>query len=668
MTPASPNDPISDEILAVLPGPVSGSSQDPKTRKFRLPRPEYIILFIGLACTLAGKINIIIRSHHDGWLSGLLQVGLPDFLFFTFIVLLIQGLYLLKPSPFIARCVLAIATFVSAWSILNLGWLIESGAQLQPGVLMILFRDPKEIWPLVQAHINLHLTNIILLVFVLFGICACLLWCFLRPGSVNKVRGYHAKRMTIAALIFLLLLMSFQFVNFRTRLGFTGDILGFSSHWYALVSIFKARPKNNNISIRSRQVPRVNQRNITLPFCPRQDLPNVIFVLLESISYHVTSMADPNLDATPHLDLLTQQGVEFQLTRVPVSQTNKAFWATLTSTTPDLQSDYIESIPTDTPYEGLPSILARVGYRSGFFQMAKGTFECEPGFFSNLAFDWAWFRENLQDPTAYLGYLAGDDCRMIEPALDWASNITQPFFLMMITSVAHDPYVVPEWFGSDQGQPYDNYIQAVRYTDYFLKKLCSALQEKGLYKNTLISIMGDHGTSFRTQIKTGRWYPYEEVIRIPWIIYWPDHIPPAKITWPCSQLDFTPTILNLLGFDITGAQFEGQDALTPLPYDRRLYFSSWYANSPIGFLQGSRKIVYWPYREKFFEYDLDKDPQELNPQKIALEESEVFKRDILNWQERSKIEIDARRFTQNFLYSHWQTFSQGRSAWAYYVP
>ena len=88
------------------------------------------------------------------------------------------------------------------------------------------------------------------------------------------------------------------------------------------------------------------------------------------------------------------------------------------------------------PYESLATILGRTGYRTAFFEMSKGNFECAPGFFSNMGFDWAWFRENLEDPSAYIGYLGGDDCRMIEPAFEWIKAGARPFFLLMITSVA----------------------------------------------------------------------------------------------------------------------------------------------------------------------------------------------------------------------------------------
>ena len=451
-------------------------------------------------------------------------------------------------------------------------------------------------------------------------------------------------------------------------LDVVSEALGFSSNWYALVTSVTKFGRKEHFEVQTRNIPRVGQRQVGVPNNSSGQLPNVVLVLLESFSYSVTSLGNPYIETTPNLLRLSSEGVKFQLTRCPVSHTTKAFWAVLTSSTPVINSDYVEAIPNEDRYEGLPSILKRVGYRSAFFEVSKGTFECAPGFFYNLDFDWAWFRENLEDPSAYLGYVGGDDCRMLEPAFDWVSENSQPFLLMMASSVSHDPYDVPQWFEKAKSEPYEKYLQSIRYTDYFLGQLCKILKERNLEENTIVCVLGDHGTSFKTKKAYGRWIPNEEVIRIPWVIKWPKHVRAGQIIdWPCSQLDVTPTILNLIGFDTTKAGFEGQDAFVPSKPNRRFYFSSWFENSPLGYLEGNRKVIYWPYTDKVFEYNLDTDPEEQNPQTLSFEDMKQVKHDILQWEKKSQIFLDAKRHTTDFLFSHWQTFSAGRFARAYYV-
>jgi len=181
--------------------------------------------------------------------------------------------------------------------------------------------------------------------------------------------------------------------------------------------------------------------------------------------------------------------------------------------------------------------------------------------------------------------------------------------------------------------------------------------------------MGDHGTSFLTERAKGRWAPREEVIRVPWVMHWPGHLGPAKVVeWPCSQLDVTPTILNLIGFDIGSADFDGRDALAEPNSQRRIYFSSLIPGSPTGFVEGSRKVVFWPYINKAFEYDLTTDPQETDPQAIPAEKIDQIREQINRWESKSQIAVDAKKRTNRLLYSHWHTFSADRLAWTYYVP
>jgi membrane-anchored protein YejM (alkaline phosphatase superfamily) len=649
--------------------PFCADAKHRRLLKLLLPRIETFILFAGLACTVWGKLVILRPQKPPSLFYELALVAFPDVLFFAAVGLVISCLYLLKPSAFTARCTLLISVLVSTWSVLNTGWLVRSGAQLQPGVLKIMIRDFKELWPFVQPQIAKSLGRIIILAIVVLAGCVYILRCLIRPQKVVLARIHHARWTAAKMLAVIVLLVAQPMFQTNSNPSFTKEILGFSNHWYALVSFVPSLTEGQHTEVRTRNIARIGEREVIVPKYPSNNLPNIVLVLLESISYSVTPLSNPKLDTMPNLAGLAKESVEFTLTRVPVSHTTQAFWTTLTSTTPAIQAGYAEAIPVEEPYEGLASLLARAGYRSAFFEMSRGSFECAAGFFNNLGFDWAWFRENLEDPSAHIGLVAGDDCSMLKPAFEWASQGSEPFLLMMITTVSHEPFDVPAWFDKPKEKPYEKYIQAIQFTDYFLGRLREELKGRGLEKNTILCVLGDHGTGFRSQTNKARWCPYEEIIRVPWVIHWPGHVKAGeKIDWPCSQMDVTPTILKLIGFDITNAGFEGRDAFTPSAPDRRFYFSSWFTNSPLGFVEGSRKVVYWPYLDKIFEYDLDADPMEENPKIVSPSEMEQIKREVLSWQDKSQIKINPKRYTEQFLYSHWQTFSTGSFAGAYYVP
>ncbi|GAF86452.1 unnamed protein product, partial [marine sediment metagenome] len=220
-------------------GPDQPSREHRKCRKFLkrwLPRTEVLILLAGLVCTVLGKLVIVQRENPANLFAELAHVVLPDILFFAVIFLIISCLYILKPSAFSARCALVIAALVSVWSVLNVGWLIKSGVQLQPGILIVLVRDLGELWPLVQTHLLRSFKQVIVLITMVVVVGTYFLWRLLRPDKVVSVRIHHARWATGVAVAIVVLLFAQLMVRSETSLGFTSEVLGFSSHWYALAS------------------------------------------------------------------------------------------------------------------------------------------------------------------------------------------------------------------------------------------------------------------------------------------------------------------------------------------------------------------------------------------------------------------------------------------------
>ncbi|HSW45528.1 MAG TPA: hypothetical protein VLM89_08150, partial [Phycisphaerae bacterium] len=102
--------------------------------------------------------------------------------------------------------------------------------------------------------------------------------------------------------------------------------------------------------------------------------------------------------------------------------------------------------------------------------------------------------------------------------------------------------------------------------------------------------------------------------------------------------------------------------------DRRLFFASWYAASPRGYIVDNQKYVYWPYNNKVFLYDLQMDPREENPRLVEGSEKDRVIGEVTAYIQESLMTLPPKRFRQKLLFDHWRTFASGRSAWAYYVP
>src|SRR5690606_21482477 len=95
-----------------------------------------------------------------------------------------------------------------------------------------------------------------------------------------------------------------------------------------------------------------------------------------------------------------------------------------------------------------------------------------------------------------------------------------------------------------------NYYRLITHVDDVIGKLMSDLENKGIADNTIIIFMGDNGFFLGEHGLAGKWYGYEESIRVPLIIYDPRRKEKAKgITSEkiALNIDIAPTILGLAG-------------------------------------------------------------------------------------------------------------------------
>ncbi|MCP3904752.1 MAG: LTA synthase family protein [Planctomycetes bacterium] len=647
------------------------------------PRPETTLLIVSVVGTVAVKyLNAktmtswpVEGGHGPASLMGdVLEASCADVVFFAAVAALFALGYVVSPTKLFARLTLLVAAVLGAWSVVNAGWLVATGSQMQPSVLVLAARDYQITLEVLLDTFAVTMHRITL---PLIFIAVCLvwyLWRLYRPVPVVESRRHHAMRMLVAlgAIVVATALGRLDLGTASTAAW--KDAIRFNSHWYALMHTMSDLAESDETAVMTRVIPRAGERAIEMPTtppgAPPSSPPNVVVIFLESVSHPVTTLGDPTLGTTPTLARLAGEGVEFVRTRTMMPETTKAWWASLTSTRPDFLAGAVESVLVDEPYESLATILARRGYRSAFFEMSRGPWFGAPGLWANIGYDWAWFRENLEDESAYLGIVNGDDFRMIEPMFEWVDGGEEPFLLTMITTVTHDPYDLPEWYEHEPTDDiYEKYLQTIRFSDAFVEEVFTQLERRGLTENTLLCVIGDHGEVFRPDARRGRLVVYEELIRVPWVIWWPGRIEAGtKITWPCSQLDMTPTILSLLGFGIDEAGFEGVNALEPIDADRRLFFASWLGKSPKGYVEDDRKYVYFPYTKKLLLYDLANDPRELSPRAVEGSDLDAIVDTITTWERESYIDFPPHRYRERMLFDHWRTFSTGRSTNAYYVP
>ncbi|HJO23653.1 MAG: sulfatase [Myxococcota bacterium] len=117
-----------------------------------------------------------------------------------------------------------------------------------------------------------------------------------------------------------------------------------------------------------------------------------------------------------------------------------------------------------------------------------------------------------------------------------------------VEAVAESPY-----FALGVAAMRAGYAARVRSIDTAIGRLRERLEALGLWEDTLLVVTSDHGEAFYEHGQPWHGYsPYEEVLRVPWIISWPRLFAdrgPVEIEAPVWHLDLVPTLLALVGLE-----------------------------------------------------------------------------------------------------------------------
>ncbi len=92
------------------------------------------------------------------------------------------------------------------------------------------------------------------------------------------------------------------------------------------------------------------------------------------------------------------------------------------------------------------------------------------------------------------------------------------------------------------------YYAMVSGVDDQFGRLLAALEDGGLKNNTVVVFLSDHGNCLGIHSEISKNNPYEESMRIPFLIRWPGKIWPRRDNLLVSIPDIGPTLLDLLGF------------------------------------------------------------------------------------------------------------------------
>lgn len=266
--------------------------------------------------------------------------------------------------------------------------------------------------------------------------------------------------------------------------------------------------------------------------------PNVVLIIMESMSAAKMGRFGNQDNLTPFLDSLSYQSYFFENIYSAGIHTHNGIFGTLFSF-PSLYSRHNLKIINE--YYGISNVLRSNGYSTTYFTTHDGQFDNVEGFLRANGFENIINQSNypITEIKSTLGVPDDYMFRFSLPIIDKLSKQNKPFFVTFLTASDHGPYMVPEYF-----RPHSKEItkQTVEYADWSLKLFLESASKKKWFSNTVFVFIADHGSPIHAMYDISLDYHH-----IPFIIYTPKILGKSKtISNIGGQIDVFPTIMGIL--------------------------------------------------------------------------------------------------------------------------
>ncbi len=95
------------------------------------------------------------------------------------------------------------------------------------------------------------------------------------------------------------------------------------------------------------------------------------------------------------------------------------------------------------------------------------------------------------------------------------------------------------------------YLANVTMIDQKVGEIMSALDRNGYLENSIVIFTSDHGDCLTDHGHSQKWTMYEQITRVPLIIWAPERFgDPRRVDALVQQMDLGPTILDWAGIDV----------------------------------------------------------------------------------------------------------------------
>lgn len=341
---------------------------------------------------------------------------------------------------------------------------------------------------------------------------------------------------------------------------------------------------------------------------------NVLLVTLDTTRADSLGCYGSTRARTPVLDGLAASGVRFENAYCQVPLTTPSHCSILTGTYPlfhQVHNNGAYALPAELTT--LAETLKARGLQTAAF---VASFTVDSRFGLDQGFD--VYDDRLSEGEAFKPSNAERKAdKVYEAFRSWLDSREEgQFFCWVHFFDPHIPYDPPAPYSIDfADSPYDG---EVSYMDSYVGRVVDSLREKGLFRNTLIVLAGDHGEAFGEKVEMGHGvFLYDGTLRVPMIFTAEGRLPEGAVIKPRARLiDIVPSVLDMLEIApppevqgvsllpfITGQEERDLESYVETYYPRENY--GW--SELLGLVEGDWKYIRAPKPEL---YNLKTDPDE----------------------------------------------------------
>jgi arylsulfatase A-like enzyme len=310
--------------------------------------------------------------------------------------------------------------------------------------------------------------------------------------------------------------------------------------------------------------------------------PNVVLIVVDTLRADGVGCYGASRDTTPAIDELASEGVRFQRAYSTAPWTMPSVGSMFTGTYPGTCRSTGTWGPLPDDMLTLAEVLREEGYATaGIIShfLLGSRFNFNQGF--EIFIESEANVKNMHDHVSTEGVTR----RALEVLRQFSAK-GGPFFLFAHYFDPHYNYkrhreygfaaagagrldgsqpiekirqMLPDMTGEETAFLRSLYDEEVRHTDFGIGLLTDALRKLGLYENSIVVVVSDHGEEFLEHGWLGHTKTlYEELVHVPLVIKAPGRGRPGSVIDDrVSLVSLTPTILDLAGLDIPGQKYHG---------------------------------------------------------------------------------------------------------------